>query len=116
MLQIMDEVIKINPDAQVIFIDEVQEIDGFEKVLRSLLNENRFDIWCTGSNANILTGELADRLSGRYIEIRVHSLSYLEFLEFHSLNNDNNSLHNYLKYGGLPNLIDLSLEENIAFD
>lgn len=150
MLQVMDEILKNNPRAQIIFIDkelmefdfintatdlhkylnkvieedkstyvfidEVQEIDGFEKVLRSILNENKADIWCTGSNADILTGELADKLSGRYIEIRVHSLSYLEFLEFHSLQNDNKSLNKYLKYGGLPNLIDLPLEEDIAFD
>lgn len=150
MLQVMDEIIETNPEAQIIFIDkelmefdfiktagdlmgylnetietgkrtyifidEVQEIDEFEKVLRSILNEGRADIWCTGSNAEVLTGELADRLSGRYIEIRVHGLSYQEFLEFHSLNIDNNSLHKYLKYGGLPNLLNLPLEENIAFD
>jgi hypothetical protein len=150
MLQVMDEVLKINPDAQIIFIDkelmefdfiksakdlmnyldqtieeskksyvfidEVQEIEDFEKVLRSLLNEQRADIWCTGSNAEILTGELADRLSGRYIEIRIHSLSYLEFLKFHSLANDNTSLQLYMKFGGLPNLKSLPLEDDVVFD
>ncbi len=150
MLQLMDEIKKRYPEAQIIyidkelmefdfistaadlmeyltkeieedkqtyiFIDEVQEITGFEKVLRSVLNRGRADIWCTGSNADVLTGELADKLSGRYIEIRVHSLSYLEFLEFHKLKNDISSLDKYLKYGGLPNLIDLPLKEDIAFD
>ena len=150
MLQVMDEIREIHPEAQIIFIDkelmafdfirnaedlmnylsekinkmkrayifidEVQEIFEFEKVLRSLLNEGMADIWCTGSNAEILSGELADRLSGRYIEIRVHSLSYLEFLEFHSLNNVNESLFRYLKYGGLPNLKNIKLEDNAVFD
>ncbi|MBI9036652.1 MAG: ATP-binding protein [Bacteroidales bacterium] len=99
-----------------LFIDEVQEIFEFEKVLRSLLNEGMTDIWCTGSNAEILSGELVDRLSGRYIEIRVHSLSFLEFLEFHSLKNANESLFRYLKYGGLPNLKNIQLEDNAVFD
>ncbi|NOY49895.1 MAG: ATP-binding protein [Chlorobi bacterium] len=150
MLQLMDEILKINSEAQIIFIDkelmefdfiktaqdlmkylnetikdekqtyifidEVQEIEGFEYVLRSILNKGIADIWCTGSNADVLTGELADKLSGRYIEIRVHGLNFLEFLEFHSLKNDNSSLYKYLKFGGLPNLINLPLEEDIAFD
>jgi len=99
-----------------IFIDEVQEISEFEKVLRSLLNEELADIWCTGSNAEILSGELAHKLSGRYIEIRIHSLSYLEFLEFHLLPNDDESLYKYLQFGGLPNLMNLPMKEEIIFD
>jgi len=99
-----------------IFIDEVQEIQNFEKALRSFLNEGRADIWCTGSNAEILSGELADRLSGRYVEIRVHGLSFSEFLVFHSLPNDNKNLYQYLKYGGLPNLRNLTLEDEVVFD
>jgi uncharacterized protein len=102
--------------ANYLFIDEVQEIEDFEQVLRSLLNEQLVDIWCTGSNASVLSGELADRLSGRFIEIPVHSLSYLEFLEFHSVNNDNSSLQLYMKYGGLPNLIHLPLADEVVFD
>ena len=99
-----------------LFIDEVQEIAQFERVLRSLLNEGNIDIWCTGSNAEILTGELADRLSGRYVEIRVHSLNYQEFLEFHNLPDNNNSLQLFLKFGGLPNLKNMPLEDDIVFD
>lgn len=99
-----------------LFIDEVQEIAQFERVLRSLLNEGNVDIWCTGSNAEILTGELADRLSGRYIEIRVHSLNYQEFLEFHHLPDNDNSLQLFLKFGGLPNLKNMPLEDDIVFD
>lgn len=99
-----------------LFIDEVQEINEFEKAMRSLLNEGLVDIWCTGSNAEILSGELADKLSGRYIEIRVHSLSYIEFLEFHNLSDTNESLNKFLKYGGMPNLINFPMEDDIVFD
>src|SRR5659263_700447 len=59
-----------------LFIDEIQEIDHFEKGLRSLLAENCCDIFCSGSNANLLSGELATFLAGRYIEFTIHSLGY----------------------------------------
>ncbi len=88
-----------------LFIDEIQEIEGFEKVLRSLVSEPDFDIYCTGSNAKMLSGEFATFLSGRQIEIRVHSLSYPEFLNFHQFNNDSNTLNLYLQFGGMPYLL-----------
>ena len=69
------------------FIDEVQEVAGFERSLRSLLAKNVCDIYCTGSNANMLSGELATHLSGRYITFHIHSLSYREFMKFHQLDN-----------------------------
>ncbi|MFN6946187.1 MAG: ATP-binding protein [Cytophagaceae bacterium] len=99
-----------------VFIDEIQDIVGFEKALRSLLLDENLDIYCTGSNANLLSGELANLLSGRYVEINVHSLSYLEFLQFHDLRNDEDSIKKYLKYGGLPYLIHLPLQDEVVFD
>jgi len=73
-------------------IDEIQTIPEFEKVLRSLLAEGGYDIYCTGSNAHILSGELGTYLGGRYIEIPVYALSYTEFLLFHKLVNNAESL------------------------
>ncbi len=96
-----------------LFIDEIQEIEGFEKVLRSLVSEANFDIYCTGSNARMLSGEFATYLSGRQIEIRVHSLSYPEFLEFHQLTNNINTLNLYLQFGGMPYLINLHDDNEI---
>ena len=99
-----------------VFIDEIQEIKEFEKGIRSLLLENEYDIYCTGSNANMLSGELATFLSGRYIEIPVYSLSYPEFLEFHRLENSPAALQKYLRYGGMPFLRHLELTDEIVFD
>ncbi len=87
-----------------ILIDEVQEIADFERGLRNYYNEDNIDIVVTGSNSDILSGELATLLSGRYVEILVQGLSYSEFLEFHSLQDDEKSLGKYMNYGGLPGL------------
>ncbi len=99
-----------------LMIDEIQTIPEFEKVLRSLLAEGGYDIYCTGSNAHILSGELGTYLGGRYIEIPVYALSYTEFLLFHKLVNNAESLDKYLKYGGLPYLIHLDLTDDTIFD
>ncbi len=98
-----------------IFIDEIQEISAFEKTLRSLLLEPIYDLYCTGSNAHILSGELATFLSGRFIEIPIYSLSYNEFLLFQQLEDSHETLQKYLKYGGLPYLKHLPLEDEIVF-
>ena len=97
-----------------IFIDEIQEMPNFEKVIRSLLLSPWNDIYLTGSNAKMLSGELATYLSGRYIEFKIYSLSYLEFLEFHRLTNTEQSLDLYSRYGGLPYLINLPLTDEVV--
>ena len=94
-----------------IFIDEIQDIPGFEKVIRSLLLNEDNDIYITGSNAKMLSGELATYLSGRYIEFKIYSLSYSEFLEFHGLTESETSYELYSRYGGLPYLLNLPLED-----
>lgn len=99
-----------------LFIDEVQEIDSFQDALRSLLAEQKCDIFCTGSNANILSSELATYLSGRHMEFEIHSLSYCEFLQFHKFKNSSDSLTKYLTYGGMPFLINLELTREQVFE
>jgi predicted AAA+ superfamily ATPase len=98
-----------------VFIDEIQDVLGFETTLRQLLAEG-IDLYCTGSNAKMLSGDLATYLSGRYIEFHVGSLSYSEFLQFHNLENTNDSLTNYIKYGGLPYLNNLSFDDEIIYN
>lgn len=108
---------KLKPDQNnYLFVDEVQEIDSFQYAVRSLFTEDICDIYITGSNADILSGELATYLSGRYIEINVHSLSYTEFLLFHSLENKQESLIKYLTFGGMPYLVNIGLEEQLPFE
>jgi len=99
-----------------VFIDEIQDIANFESALRSLLLQEELDIYCTGSNANLLSGDIAGFLSGRYIELQVYSLSYEEFVNFHELREGNDSVEKYLKYGGLPYLIHLPLEDEVVFE
>ncbi len=97
-----------------VFIDEIQEVQNFEIALRQLLVKGA-DLYCTGSNAKMLSGDLATHLSGRYIEFHINSLSYVEFLEFHKLENNNESLNKYIRYGGLPYLVHLPLEDEIVY-
>ena len=99
-----------------LFVDEVQDIEGFEHALRSLLAEEACDIYVTGSNATMLSGELATYLSGRYVAFHTHSLSFSEFLEFHKLSPGNESLRHYLTFGGLPYLSNLPLDTDICFE
>jgi len=100
----------------VLVIDEIQDIQEFEKALRSLLAEGGYDIYCSGSNAALLSGELASYLSGRYIEFQIHGLSFNEFIQFHKLTKSEETLMKYIKYGGLPYLVNLELDDNIVYE
>lgn len=99
-----------------LFIDEVQEIEGFQHCLRSLLNQKSCDIYCTGSNATMLSGELATLLAGRYIEFSIHGLSYIEFLEFNQLKESVESLNLYLTLGGMPYQHNIGTDPAIVFE
>jgi len=99
-----------------VFIDEIQEIADFQNAVRSLHVEQKCDIFITGSNANLLSGELATLLSGRYVNFEIHSLSYKEFQLFHNLENSQQTLEKYLTFGGLPFLKNLELSENQSFE
>ena len=95
---------------------KIQDILIFEKALRSLLAEGGYDIYITGSNAEILSGDLSTYLGGRYIEVQINSLSFSEFMDFNNLEKDENTLIKYIKYGGLPYLNNLGLNDYIAYE
>jgi len=99
-----------------VFIDEIQEIDGFENALKSLFAEGIADLYITGSNSRLLSGELATYLSGRYIMFTIHTLSYREFLVFHRMKKGADSLQKYLRIGGMPYLASLGADENLSFE
>ena len=91
--------------------DEVQDIEGWEKSLRSYRTEENVDIIITGSNSNMLSGELGTLLGARYEQILVQSLTYMEFLQFHQLTDNDDSLWKYLNYGGLPGLMAIGIDD-----
>ncbi len=98
-----------------VFIDEIQDIENFETGLRYLFSDG-YDIYITGSNARLLSSDLATYLSGRYIEIEIFPLDFSEFLEFHNLPPNMESLTKYIKFGGLPFLINLDLQDEIVYN
>lgn len=97
-----------------ILIDEIQDITEFERSIRSFRTEPNTDIIITGSNAKMLSNELSTLIGGRYKEIYIQPLSYEEFLVFHQLPDNDDSLAKYIQYGGLPGLAKIGLEEDDA--
>lgn len=85
------------------------------KTIRDLIKTTKYDIYLTGSNSELLSSDLAGRLSGRYVEFRIHPLSYEEFLLFHHLAVGSDSLEKYIKYGGLPYLVNLELNDEQVY-
>ena len=108
---------RLHPDStNYLFIDEVQDIQGFEHTLRSLQAQDTCDIFITGSNATMLSSELSTYLAGRYVEFHIHSLTYQEYLTFHRTEASTQSLRNYLTFGGLPYLSHLPQQQEIVFE
>lgn len=99
-----------------LFIDEVQEIQEFEKAILSLQSDGSCQIMVTGSNAKMLSSELSTRLRGRYIGYHIHGLDYEEFIEFHNLQDNDESLGMFLQYGGLPQLRQFGLANSDLID
>ena len=99
-----------------VFIDEVQDIENFEKALRHYQASNTAEIFCTGSNASLLSGELATLLSGRYIEFHISGLSYNEFLRFQEIEDNSDSFNRYIRFGSLPYLRNLPNDEVVIYE
>lgn len=89
-----------------LFLDEVQEIDGWEKVVNSLSSDFNVDIYVTGSNSRMMSSEISTYLTGRYIAFRIYTLSFAEYLNFKSAYTVTGTPHeeliNYIKLGGFP--------------
>ena len=95
-----------------LLIDEVQDIENYENALRGFHAEDRCQVIATGSNAYIFSSELGTHLSGRYIEIKIYNLSYIEFLRFHNMEDSDDAIMRYLRLGGLPGLLAFRPEEH----
>jgi predicted AAA+ superfamily ATPase len=94
-----------------LFIDEVQEIKQFEKTLRFFVKQDNFDVIVTGSNASMLSSDIASSFAGRYSQVHIGSLDYSEFLKFYSLEDSNAVFSQYLRWGGLPFLHRIALTD-----
>lgn len=101
-----------------ILIDEIQEIEKWEKVIVSFLADNVGDIIISGSNAHMLSSELATLISGRYVEIPIYTLNFKEFLLFRKIKNDKDlekELQLYIRYGGLPGIHNFKFRDETVF-
>jgi predicted AAA+ superfamily ATPase len=100
-----------------LFIDEVQKIAEWEKAINSLFKTGHYDIYLTGSNAYLLSSELATFLAGRYIEFPIYTLSFQEFLDFRAKKKTTlkKEFELYRRYGGLPAIHQLELEDEYIY-
>jgi predicted AAA+ superfamily ATPase len=105
----------LRPGKNYLFLDEVQQVEHFEKVVDSLFLRDDIDLYITGSNSNLLSGELATLLTGRYIEIQVLPLSFAEWRKSQPSDENPDTLFNtYLLYGGLPYVTKLTNPADIS--
>lgn len=98
---------KLSSDSRTyIFLDEVQEIDGWERVVNSLASDYDVDIFVTGSNSRMMSSEISTYLTGRYVSFRIYTLSFEEYLDFtasyRELDNPKTELQRYIRLGGFP--------------
>ena len=103
------------PEAMYLLLDEIQQVDSWERAINSLFMEGGVDIYITGSNANMLSSDLSTLLAGRYVEIQVFPLSFQEYLLFLPQEvraNKSEAFENYMKYGGLPLIPSLPQEND----
>lgn len=104
-----------------IFLDEIQEVEHWEKAINSLMVDLDCDIYITGSNANLLSSELATYIAGRYVEIKIYPLSFKEYIEFAKVENPSQNLSNeeyfeqYLKFGGLPAIHNFDYDKDTIY-
>lgn len=100
-----------------LFFDEIQDVDEWEKSIVGYKLIYDCDIYITGSNSKMLSGELATKLTGRYVEISMYPLSFQEFLDFKmdNLTSDKELFDEYLMYGGMPVVLSLDEEYKLKY-
>lgn len=95
-----------------LFFDEIQLIPQWEKLVNSYFAKGNYDIYITGSNSKLLSGEFASYLSGRYVELNIYPFSFKEYLDFYGLNTDLKlHFYKYLEDGGMPSTYDYTGED-----
>lgn len=97
-----------------LFFDEIQEIEDWETLINAVMIDFDTDIYITGSNAKLLSGELATYLAGRYVEIKIYPFSYIEILDLFPTKNKQEIFQIYLVRGGMPFLYQFPIDERSA--
>ena len=108
-----------NKSKKYILLDEVQNVDKWEKAVNSLLVDINSDIYITGSNAYLLSSELTTLLAGRVLTIKIYPFSFQEFLSVYPFKNNEDKYEKfdkYLKYGGLPMLVNMNDNEDLIIN
>jgi len=95
-----------------VFLDEVHDVEGWEKTVNSIRKRKNADVYITGSNSKMLSGELATYLTGRYVEFSLTPFSYREFLEASASSNTDEAFRRYLEFGGMPFLSEIGYRED----
>jgi len=107
---------KLNVTGRIyVFLDEIQNIENWELFVNSYSQDftSEYEIFITGSNSKLLSGELATHLSGRYIEFGIYPFSFFEYVEYHKLETNKDSYVKFLSTGGLPELVNFNQSEII---
>lgn len=102
------------PGRHYVLLDEVQLVDGWERVVNALRVDEDVDVYLTGSNAHLLSGQLSTLLSGRYVEINVFPLSFAEFLDYTGETDRTAAFARFTRYGGLPPVVDQGTNQALS--
>ena len=111
----------IDEDYKYLFIDEIQNVEGFEEVINAFREEGNFSIFITGSNSYLLSGELATKLTGRYIEIEMFPLNFYEFIEMKKFRgipvseSNMEEFNEYIRFGGFPKTLEFKEKDDKDF-
>lgn len=113
--KIVEQSIKNKKGKVYLFFDEIQNVKKWERSIAGYKVDYDCDIYITGSNSNLLSGELATHLTGRYYEIKMYPFSYQEFLDYRQKSSSLDLFNEYLKYGGMPQTFDLDETQKINY-
>ncbi len=113
--KIVEKSIKNKKGKVYLFFDEIQNVKKWESSIAGYKVDYNSDIYITGSNSNLLSGELATHLTGRYYEIKMYPFSYQEFLDYHQKSSSLDLFNEYLQYGGMPQTFDLDETQKINY-
>lgn len=115
--KVIDELLSTSVGYKYLFIDEIQNVEGFEPLINAYRNEGNISVFLTGSNSYLLSGELTTKLTGRYIEIEMFPLNFCEYLEMKRFKNKeilkiSEEFSQYMRYGGFPKTVEYDSPED----